>query len=193
MNITINPKILRLALASLMVLPLLSHADDKTAKTNTNGPGLKPVRIEYRTLGGFQYSIDDRLLVHDKDFEDLVAPLNDYEALRLIKKSEASEFDSGIIRAVGFAGFATGIIGILTTSSSHRTPFWVTAIGGAVLFDTGGFFQLEAQSSKFNCVQRYNRFAHGEEQVLPKGPEDEKSLLNFDSGKDSSTPKTSKP
>ncbi len=130
-------------------------------------------------MGGLQYSVDRRLLVHYQDFEELVLPLRDYETERLLKRSEVSDENSKIFGVLGLAGMATGLIGLLTSPSSQQTPFWVTAIGGAVAFDVGSLFQSEAQTAKFNCVQRYNRFALGEEQVLPPGPTDEKSLLNF--------------
>src|SRR5581483_1764906 len=102
-------------------------------------------------------------------------------ATRLLKKSESSESNGKIFGTVGFLGLVTGLVGILKTSSSQQTPFLITAIGGAVSFDIGNLFQTEAQTSKFNSVQRYNRFARGEEQVLPQTPQDEKALLNFNS------------
>jgi hypothetical protein len=45
------------------------------------------------------------------------------------------------------------------------------------LWDISGLLGLESEAGKFNCVQRYNRFADGKEQILPKTPSDEKSLL----------------
>jgi hypothetical protein len=142
----------------------------------------KPIEIHFTTVEGLRYTLGDDLLARDKDFEELVFPLGDFEATRLLKKSESSQLTGQILKGIGLAGLVTGLAGLLSTSSGQQTPFWLTAAGGGILFDIGGFFQSEAQTSKFNCVQRYNRFARGEEQVLPKAPQDEKSLLNFNSG-----------
>jgi hypothetical protein len=53
----------------------------------------------------------------------------------------------------------------------------LVALGGDVTFDIGLLFATESQTTKFNAVQRYNRFAYGREQMLPQTPMDEKSLL----------------
>jgi hypothetical protein len=168
------------------------------AAENSNAPAsndakLKPIEVNYTTLGGLSYSIGDEALSGYKEFEDLVLPLRDYEATRLLKRSEASEVNAKIFGTLGLAGFATGIIGVLTAPPSQQTPFWITAIGGGISIDIGGLFQSEAQTTKFNSVQRYNRFARGEEQVLPQMPRDEKSLLNFSPSKPAPTPKAKNP
>jgi hypothetical protein len=146
---------------------------------STGSNALKPIEINYSTLTGLCYFHDGESLTQYKEFEDLIYPLKDFEASRLLKRSETSDFDAKIFTSAGFAGLVTGIVGLLTTSSKHQTGFWMTAVGGAILIDIGGLFQSEAQTSKFNCAQRYNRFARGEEQVLPQVPKDENSLLNF--------------
>jgi len=71
------------------------------------------------------------------------------------------------------------VAGLLLTPGEEHGGFLVTAVGGSLTFNIGGFFRTEAQTAKFNSVQRYNRFARGEEQKLPGGPADEKELLNF--------------
>ena len=141
---------------------------------------LKPIEIHYSTLSGLCYSLDCEFLMSDKNFEDLINPLNDYEAIRLLKRSESSASTAPIFEIIGLAGVITGVTGLLTSPSEQHTPFWITAIGGGISFDVGGLFQTEAQTAKFNAVQRYNRFARGDEQILPQTPLDEKSLLKFD-------------
>ncbi len=112
-----------------------------------------------------------------KEFEDLIYPLNDFEASRLLKSSESSKDNSSIFGLSGLTGLVVGVVGLLTTPSNEQTPFWITAISGGVLWDISGLLGSESEASKFNCVQRYNRFADGKEQILPKVSQDEKSLL----------------
>jgi hypothetical protein len=166
---------------SLAFSPL--SAQETANSSDTVEPKLIPIEINYHSLEGLQYSLQGVPLTRYPEFEALVFPLRDWEATRLLKSSETSDSNSKIFDAIGFAGLVTGVVGLLTSPSNHQPPFWITAIGGGVLIDIGGIFQMEAQGAKFNCAQRYNRFARGEEQILPKGPENEKSLLNFDSSK----------
>lgn len=152
---------------------------ESQAEGSTSPPAMKVIEVDYTTLGGLGYFYNDEPLLRYRQFEDLVGPLRDYETSRLLKKSEASDLNARIFRGVGWAGVVTGVIGLLAVPAHQQTGFWIAAIGGGLSIDIGGLFESEAQTSKFNCVQRYNRFARGEEQVLPQIPEDEKSLLNF--------------
>jgi hypothetical protein len=163
----------------LVLTPSLAQTGFSPASTSKK---LKPLEISFTTLGGLSYSLDGSLLRDYKDFERIIDPLRDFEASRLLKRSEDSHAEANLFRLAGVAGFLTGLVGVLATSSGQQTPFWLTGAGGAVLVNIGGLFENEAQTTKFNCAQRYNRFARGEEQVLPQGPQDEKSLLNFDKG-----------
>ena len=149
------------------------------AQTPSGIAKLSPISVDYTTLGGLRYSMGDVSLNGYAELTQVISPLNDYEASRLLKRSESSDLNGKIFSGVGLAGLLTGLVGVLTTSSNQRTPFWIAAAGGGICLDIGSLFKSEAQTAKFNCVQRYNRFARGEEQVLPKGPSDEKSLLNF--------------
>jgi len=182
-------------LAVVMVLPtqFLFGQEKISGSIQLGELKMKPIVVEYHTVDGLQYSIDGRYLIRYQDFEDLVFPLRDFQMERLLKKSETADLDSKIFSWAGFAGLATGVVGLLTSSSNRQPPFWASAVGGAILIDVGGLFQSEAQTTKFNCVQRYNRFARGEEQVLPQGPSDEKSLLNFNRADQLATPKKESP
>ncbi len=164
----------------VMGFPLGSEAQEHLMDTTSAASKLVPIEMHYTTLSGLCYSINNVLLANNKDFENLIFPLNDYEAIRLLKRSESSTATGQIIEIIGLSGVVTGITGLLTSPAEQRAPFWIALIGGGISFDIGGFFQSESQTAKFNAVQRYNRFARGEEQVLPETPVDEKSLLNFD-------------
>jgi len=139
----------------------------------------KPIEIQFTTLEGLRYSLGESFLIGDKDFESVILPLDDYETTRLFRKSQSSRSTGQIFKGLGIVGAVVGLVGILTNPSDQQSPFWLTATGGALLINISGLFQMEAQTSKFNCVQRYNRFARGEEQKLPKQPEDEKELMDF--------------
>jgi len=165
-------------LVSFAPLPVLGQTVNETMSSDLK---LRPIDARLY-LFGFVYSQGNKYLVEDRQFEELVYPLRDFEATGLLRSYESSKNKSEIFHLIGLAGLLTGLVGLLETSGDQQTPFWVTAIGGAVSYQLGGFFKLDAQAAQFNCVQRYNRFARGEEQILPQGPSDEKSLLNFDNG-----------
>jgi hypothetical protein len=180
-NMNLTRKLMVLFLIFLAIeFPLGLGAEENSIHPLPDSAKLKPIETHYTTLSGLSYSMDDEALLRDKDFETLIFPLNDYEAIRLLKRSESSASTGEIFKIVGAAGLLTGLTGLLTSPSSQRTPFWIAAVGGGISFDIGGLFQTESQTTKFGSVQRYNRFARGEEQVLPQTPQDEKSLLNFD-------------
>jgi hypothetical protein len=141
-------------------------------------------------LGGMQYSLDGSSLDSYREFEDIIAPLGDYEATRLLKSSESSKDLSRIFGWPGFAALAVGVTGLLTAPSNEQTGFWITAIAGGISMDIGAFLGVDAESAKFNCVQRYNRFAYGKEQILPKAPQDEKTLLPVGPAGTSASPVT---
>ena len=153
-------------------------AQNETASRTTTSP-YKAIEVNYTTIGGFRYFTQDNSYLSDKDMEELIYPLRDFEASRLLKKSEASQATAGLLNLTGLVGVVTGIVGLLAAPADQQAPYLITAIGGAVVFDIGSFFKTESQTARFNSVQRYNRFARGEEQVLPQVPADEKSLLDF--------------
>src|SRR5665811_585383 len=93
------------------------------AQNNPDQPGatnhkLKPIEISYTTLSGLCYSLDHEFLRNDKDFEDLIFPLNDYESSRLLKRSESSASIGQILKYIGLAGLLTGVTGILAVPSN---------------------------------------------------------------------------
>ena len=138
---------------------------------------LVPIDTRLTTLDGLTYTQRGDEVKNYQDFHTIFDPLNDFETERLINHSESTLVTSKLIESAGLIGVVVGVVGLLTSPSSEQTPWWITAVGGAVVFDIGTFFGADAQTSKFNAVQRYNRFAYGREQVLPQAPTDEKSML----------------
>jgi hypothetical protein len=171
-------------LAGITPAPAWAQGENNSASVTLE---LKPIEIHYTTIGGLQYSFEEVPLTEYRQFDILVSPLRDHEATRLLKRSETASLNGTIFASVGFVGLATGVVGILTSNKDQQAGFWIAAIGGAITWDIGQLFQSEARTAKFNCVQRFNRFARGEEQVLPSAPQDEKSLLEFDKTTESET------
>jgi hypothetical protein len=139
-------------------------------------------------LLGVLYFQEEVYLTTHEQFKGLIDPLRDHDASRYLQEDATAGEAGEIFHWVGLAGLITGLVGVLTTSGDHQAPFWGVATGGGLSFSLGNLFSGDAKAARFNAVQRYNRFARGEEQVLPKPMEDEKSLLNMDSLKPSATP-----
>jgi hypothetical protein len=169
-------RFLFILLAWLGFLPLWAQTPTATPASSSSLE-LKPIDARFSTLSGLSYTQGGEELKNYGDFQEVLAPIHDFEARRLLNKSESSLLDSKLLESLGLVSAIVGVTGLLTSSSNQQTPFWITAVGGAVLFDIGTFFGTEAQTCKFNAVQRYNRFAYGREQVLPQVPTDAKSLL----------------
>ncbi len=138
---------------------------------------LMPIDARLTTLDGLTYTQRGDEVKSYQDFHAIFDPLNDFETERLINHSESALVTPKLVEAAGLIGVVVGVVELLTSLPSQQTPWWITAAGGAVVFDIGTFFGADAQTSKFNAVQRYNRFAYGREQVLPQAPTDEKSML----------------
>ena len=161
---------------SVLVLGFFTWVSARGEFSTTSSSQLKAIEVNYTTVGGFRYYTDENPYITDKDLGEMLTPLRDYEINRLFQKSQSSQSISGILNLAGMVGVATGLVGLLAAPSDQQAPYLVTAIGGAVVFDIGSFFKTESQTAKFNCVQRYNRFARGQEQTLPPAA-DEKSLM----------------
>ncbi|HXL73927.1 MAG TPA: hypothetical protein VN963_09920, partial [bacterium] len=138
---------------------------------------LIPIDTRFSTIDGLTYTQSGDEVKSYQDFHQIFDPINDFETERLINHSESTQVTSKLVESAGLIGVVAGVAGLLTSSSNQQTPWWITAAGGAVVFDIGTFFGADAQTSRFNAVQRYNRFAYGREQVLPQAPADEKSML----------------
>lgn len=165
-----------LAFSFLVPGSLLSQAaDDREAVAEGR---LGPIEIRYSALGGFQFFRDGALLHPHRDLEGMIRPLGDYEANRFLDSSRSSDSIAGILRGTGLLAIRIGGVGLLTASSEDHRVYWITALAGGILFNLGGHFRSEAQAARFGSVQRYNRFARGEEQVLPPPPREE-NLLRF--------------
>jgi len=146
------------------------------AATATVTLNLIPIDTRLTTLDGLTYTQSGDEVKSYQDFHSIFDPLNDFEMERLIHHSESVFVTSKLVESAGLIGVVVGVAGLLT-NSSNQIPWLITAAGGGVVFDIGTLFGADAQTSKFNAVQRYNRFAYGREQVLPQTTTDEKSML----------------
>lgn len=160
---------------------LLGQTATPTVAATPTPNALRPIQMRADPLLGVLYFQDGVGLYTREQFKGLIDPLRDYEANRFLQADETAGDTSEILHWVGLAGLATGVVGVLRTSQDQQAPFWGLAAGGALSFSLGNLFAGDAKAARFNAVQRYNRFARGEEQVLPKPMEDEKSLMNMDS------------
>lgn len=182
----------RYPLGLLLFLSLVPALWGQTATpTSTFTPTpilLKPIQMRQDPLLGVLYFQEGAALYSREQFKALIDPLHDYEADRLLEQEKTAGDAGEIFHWVGLAALTTGLVGVLSSSGNDQTPFWGIGIGGTLSFNLGNLFASDAKSARFNAVQRYNRFARGEEQVLPKPQEDEKSLLNMDFLKPTPTP-----
>jgi hypothetical protein len=144
--------------------------------------GLAPIHTHFSTWNGFEYECAGKKLENSKDFTPLFEAANDYEVQRLFKDSEGSGTMGSILGVAGVLGCLGSAAGYFSSENSgEKTGFVWAFASSAVVGWVGNLFLKGAESGRFNAVQRYNRFARGQEAVLPKGPENEKELLNFDS------------
>jgi len=171
-----------LSFVTCLIFPLALFAQTATMTPSVTAAAsvtfnLIPIDTRLTTLDGLTYIQRGDEVKSYQDFHTIFDPLNDFETERLIKHSESALVTSKLVESAGLIGVMMGVVGLLTSSSNQQNPWWITSMGGAVVFDIGTFFGADAQTSKFNAVQRYNRFAYGREAVLPQAPTDEKSML----------------
>jgi len=171
-----------ISLVTFLIAPLTLFAQTATVTPSATTAAsvtlnLIPIDTRLTTLDGLTYTQRGDEVKSYQDFHTIFDPLNDFETERLINHSQSVLVISKLVESAGLIGAVVSVVGLLTSSSSQQTPWWIMAAGGAVVFDIGTFFGADAQTSKFNAVQRYNRFAYGREQVLPQAPADEKSML----------------
>ncbi len=142
--------------------------------------GLNPIHTHFSTLNGFEYECDGKRLGGAEDFKPLFDAANDHEVQRLFNNSEGAGTLGSVLEVTGGGGCLGTVVGYLSSSNSgDKTAYAWGFASSAVAALVGDLFLKGAESSKFNAVQRYNRFARGQEAVLPKEPENEKDLLNF--------------
>jgi hypothetical protein len=168
-----------LALFFLFAVPVWSQTSMATpAATAAVTFTLQPIDTRFTTLEGLTYEQSGYELRSYEDLQTALNPLKDYETHRLLARSIETDGLGRLFKVVGLLGVAGGLVGLGTTNNlNDQTAFLLTALGGEVTFDIGLLFATESQTTKFNAVQRYNRFAYGREQMLPQTPVDEKLLL----------------
>jgi hypothetical protein len=119
-------------------------------------------------------------LADQRDFENKFSATNDFEVQRLFRDSEGQGAAGTWLAILGGAGGLGTAMGYFTSSNTNEKTAYACAFAAStILFGLGECFLKEGESAKFNAVQRYNRFARGQEAVLPQGPKNEKDLLNF--------------
>lgn len=143
---------------------------------------IHPIDVRLSTLGGFGYSLQGREMAWPKDFEERIGSLRDFEATRLLNRSKSSGDLSQVFLGLGIGGeIAVIALNAGTSSGGNRVGFWLPFIGSLLADEIGAYFQMESSTAKFNAVKRYNRFARGQEQVLPQASQDDKALMDFSS------------
>ncbi len=144
--------------------------------------GLLPIHSCFSTLNGFEYECAGKKLGSDSDFKTLFVKSNDFEVQHQFSECEANGTTGSVLAVIGGAGCLGSAVGYFSTADSNDKTACVWGFAfSAVVGMLGELFLKGAESAKFNAVQRYNRFALGQEAVLPQGPKDEKDLLNFSS------------
>jgi hypothetical protein len=156
--------------ASLFLTPLASA---ETKETNPKGTAASSPPIEMKMNTGLfgilgssvDYSLEGRKLERYEDFKALIYPLQDEEASRLIRDSQSHDL---IARLFYGGGVAVGVdvalsfkpVPVLNDDFFDRvaTGFFTAQI----LWGAGLIFQANAESDKFNAIQRYNHQARGE-------------------------------
>ena len=119
-----------------------------------------PITTHWTTLGGMQYLQNDKEL-SGPELKALINSIDDQQATALLNKSESDE-------TLGFFGLGGSVIlsvGSLFFPNTHiyifgldiSTPYLPIAVPGAALGVAGGLLELEANTSKYTAVQRYNR------------------------------------
>jgi hypothetical protein len=151
-----------------------------TFSSDLKAKGLSAIKTSWSTWNGFEYESDGKRLADQRDFENKFSATNDFEVQRLFRDSEGQGAAGTWLAILGGAGGLGTAMGYFTSSNTNEKTAYACAFAAStILFGLGECFLKEGESAKFNAVQRYNRFARGQEAVLPQGPKNEKDLLNF--------------
>ncbi len=138
----------------------------------------KPIVCKWTTLEGMRYYYSGAKIADDKSLGNLISPLNDPEANRLMDVSSGSH-TSGVVLLVGGSVCLVG--GLVVAGSNYDngsqalnstgTSGLVIALAGLV-GDYVGLFKIEeSRTAQFAAVQRYNAIVHGDDETtwnLPK-------------------------
>ncbi len=151
-----------------------------------------PILMRWKTLLGIHYYY---LGVDVKGYDGLkniISPLNDPEASRLLTNSRDENQTGAIFTVGGLAMMVGGVVIAGVDPNAQKNPdvidgqetagLVVSAVGlvGAVV---GAFKITDSKADEFNAVQRYNEVVHGDDQTtwnLPKpGSQTELLTLKF--------------
>ena len=127
-------------------------------------------RIDYGLFGilggGMNYSLDGKKIRHYRDFNEIINSLHDEESSKLIREAQSADLVSWILLMTGIpVGIDVGLV-------YKPVPFlgldWTDRISSGfvaaqVFLALGAIFETNAESLKYNAVQRYNHLVRGEE------------------------------
>jgi hypothetical protein len=111
------------------------------------------------------YSLKGRKLERYEDFKELIYPLRDEEASRLIRDSQDKDFIAQLFYGGGVAAGVDVALVFKPVPLLNNDFFDRVATGyftAQILWGVGLIFQTNAESDKFNAVQRYNQRVRGE-------------------------------
>jgi len=138
-----------------------------------------PIQTHW-SFGGMDYSLAGQKLEDFQDFQDLIQPLQDPEANRLLAQAQDEALIGSLGKLAGSLSAGWGGAHLLfddsPASHSNHLVFLCAGLGLDLL---ASLLSDDGQKAKYNAVERYNRLVRGEDNSLPamKLPQDEKSLL----------------
>ncbi|GEM_PF-2000136 len=133
----------------------------------------KPIVSKWTTLDGMRYYYAGVKVADDDSLKNLISPLKDPEANRLLDVSSGSH-TAGVVFLVGGTACLIGGLSMAGGNyDSNSQSFNSTGTAGLVVALVGlvgdyvGVFKLEeSMTSKFAAVQRYNALVRGEDEAV---------------------------
>ena len=137
--------------------------ETNNSPSTKDAKGLNPIHTHFSTLNGFEYECNGKRLGGSEDFKLLFEAANDHEVQRLFNDSVGVGTIGSVLEATGGVGcLGTAVSYLSSSNSGDKTSYAWGFATSAVVALVGDLFLKGAESSKFNAVQRYNRFARGQ-------------------------------
>lgn len=151
-------------LAAVLPPPVCGAGKDSPAT-----PSRKPIVCKWTTLQGMCYYYDGLKVDDDQSMKNIISPLKDPEADRLLALSSNSRTAGIGFLAGGTLFLAGGLVLALDNYDSVNRSFnstgavgLVAAAAGLIGDYIGAFKLVQSRTSRFAAVQRYNAIAHGD-------------------------------
>lgn len=132
----------------------------------------KPIVCKWTTLEGMRYYYDGLKIDDDQSLKNVISPLKDPEADRLLALSSSSRAAGIGFLAGGTLFLAGGLVVALDNYDSGNRSFnstgavgLVAAAAGLIGDYIGAFKLVQSRTSRFAAVQRYNAIVHGDLQT----------------------------